>query len=703
MANSSEPLFQIPGISSGLDWGDMIDTIMEKARVPITIWEAQQDTLRLKVGLYEEFSSVLKTARNTLTVLKQPSTFKMKQAEVVSHTSGVSESAILTATATTDAYLGKWDIEVLQKAVAENRVSNRFNSASEALGLEGSFFIRTGSQRVEIGVKSSESLREINLKISQALDDHGNSLNIDSKLIDNRLVLSSSFSGLGSSTGTSATVTRGSWTTGSGGKDFLPLPDDGVTYPLITEVKSGSTTYTEGIDYSYDQGTGTISWLSGGAHPATDEEYTITFDGEYTWNTNTFSLEAGTGADIIAALGLDLNDAEHYAAAQDAELLVEGVHIVRSSNTIDDLIGGVTLDIQGPGKVTMNILADTEEAVTSIEEFVTAYNEVMDWINIRLSEESEVDTLAKDDPKRSDDFYKKFGLLHGDSLLWQTKSQLRRLTADPVNILGPLKQFSQIGITTEDTDHGKSGKLVFDKDVFMKAMTPNSLPFMDQWMTDALRDSTTPLNELKTGFTGGNFYINAGGKRTRVSVEASDTLSDINSKINIAKDIASGNRIGVRSTIIGNALSISSTDIDEAIRFEDPDGVLKKLGIDVSDPFDSIHHVQDTSAYVGNLLTTAMSNLDTYFGNLVDSSQVAVGSSVSIKGRVASQISHLNTQITDIDKRIANFETQLATKQRGLYSQYSKMEITLAKLNQQYSWLASTISSLTAQQGANAS
>jgi flagellar capping protein FliD len=678
-------MFQFTGVTSGIEWGDMIDTIMEAARKPVETWEAEQDTLELKVGLYEEFSAVLKSVRSTFTSLKLASTFKTKAAEVTSLSSGLAGNAVLTATATTEAYIDQWDIEVLQKATTEQRIGDRFSSSSTALGLSGTFFVRSGSQRVAIEVASSDSLRDINLKLSQAVDDHGNSLNITSKLVDNRLVITSAFSGLGSSTGSSATVTRGSWTDGTGGADYLPLPGEGGTYPTITKIASGTTTYTEGTDYTYDQSTGTITWLSGGARPGADSEYTVTFDGEYTWNTNTFALEAGTGDDILSSLGLNVNDDEHHIAAQDALLIVDGVRVTRSSNEIDDLIGGVTLKLQGPGKVLLDITTDMEQAVTAIQNFVDAYNDAMDWINIRLSEESDEDAET--------DFDKKFGLLHGDSLLWQIKDQLRRLLSDPQNILGPLKQLSQIGITTESSDYGKSGKLEFDSSVFMQAATPGSLSFLDQWMSDAFSDSKTPLNELKTGFTGGTFSITVGGKTATISVKATDTLTDVSAKIAAARDSA-GNALRLRSSIVDNTLSLSSTNTGENLSFTDPDGVLLALGIDIANPEDATHHVQDTSAYVGNLVTTLMSKLDTYFGNLVDSSQVQVGSTVAIKGRIASRINSLTTQISTIDERIAAFEKQLSIKERGLNDRFSQMETILSQLNQQAEWLASTLSAL---------
>jgi flagellar capping protein FliD len=67
---------------------------------------------------------------------------------------------------------------------------------------------------------------------------------------------------------------------------------------------------------------------------------------------------------------------------------------------------------------------------------------------------------------------------------------------------------------------------------------------------------------------------------------------------------------------------------------------------------------------------------------------------VAIKGRIASWINSLTTQISTIDERIAAFEKQLSIKERGLNDRFSQMETILSQLNQQAEWLASTLSAL---------
>ena len=89
-----------------------------------------------------------------------------------------------------------------------------------------------------------------------------------------------------------------------------------------------------------------------------------------------------------------------------------------------------------------------------------------------------------------------------------------------------------------------------------------------------------------------------------------------------------------------------------------------------------------------------MKNLDTYLGNLVDTSQTPVGTTVIVKGRVASQIKSIDDQIKNIDKRIANFEIRMKIMQQSYYNQFVAMEKNMSRMNQQLSWMTSMASKL---------
>ena len=809
-----------------MDWGGMIDKIMENARAVEKPWETEKETLELKIGLYQELSGGLKQLQQTVTPLKLPSEYNKKTAALtVLSPAGATAESILTATPASEAVIQDWDLEVQNTATAERRISNYYSSATAALGLAGSFDIRVGGQRASITVASTDSLRQINYKIQQAVDPGGNRLALSAQLVNNRIVLSSSNTGLGSTSATGATMRRGTWSATTGGDDYLPhkmdvaytkgtgssdqiapltsgqypstisiegktattdytydnttgtvswvaghepatgtdfkvtyekgypgyiaeiksgsvtytsgtdftydgttgkihwnaganhpaagasyevtfkstvsktkgSPDgtDSITrpssgvFPASITVKSGSTTYTSGVDYTWDQATGTIDWGLGGSEPAPGTDYSVTLGEEYTYAANPFYLENDTGG-VLSGLGLLGNLGTSYSKADDANLLLNGVAVTRASNTITDLIGNTTLNLKGAGHVSMSVETDAEQAITDIQSFVELYNEVIDWINIRLSEESK---KTSTDTTKSDDFNKKFGLLHGDSLLWQTKARMRQLISDPLNIAGPLRMLAQVGITTESADYGKSGKLEFDTEKFMDALTPGKMDFMDEWMSDQKTSATESLGKIVAGFTGGDFTITQGGKTATVSITADDSLTSMAQKINSART-SDGSSIEVAASVVDRKLVIRSTRLGETMTFTDGNSVLSKLGIDITAPEDATHHVQGTASYVGELMTRAMTQFDSYLDDLVKSTQVQVGPTTAPQGRVASQILYLQNRVSSIDQRIEDYELRMDIMEQGLWTRFTTMEKALTKLNAQSSALASAFASL---------
>ncbi len=97
---------------------------------------------------------------------------------------------------------------------------------------------------------------------------------------------------------------------------------------------------------------------------------------------------------------------------------------------------------------------------------------------------------------------------------------------------------------------------------------------------------------------------------------------------------------------------------------------------------------------VAAIMNTTMERMDEFVGNMVDASQVEVGSTTAPKGRIASQINTWQSEINTISKRIAEFDRRLELRARGLYEQFSQAEVRLAKLQQQASWLASVVGQL---------
>ncbi len=119
----------------------------------------------------------------------------------------------------------------------------------------------------------------------------------------------------------------------------------------------------------------------------------------------------------------------------DAAMVVDGVSVTRGSNSIDDVIQGLTLDLKGVGHAVATIERNQAVASTALSGFVNAYNELKD----------QVAALSG-------------GTLSGSSLLRGVESRLRGVLNQSLTGLGDISYISQLGITSNE----KTGKLQFD-------------------------------------------------------------------------------------------------------------------------------------------------------------------------------------------------------------------------------------------------
>lgn len=127
-------------------------------------------------------------------------------------------------------------------------------------------------------------------------------------------------------------------------------------------------------------------------------------------------------------------------AATQARVSVNGTSIYRSSNTISDLFPGVTLDLKSAAnptkEVTVTVANDAEATKKQVQDFVDAYNKVVDF----FAEQSALDAEGKAK-----------GPLFGDSLLRSSRSTLRSILGGSVSGTGnqAYQLLSQIGITAD--------------------------------------------------------------------------------------------------------------------------------------------------------------------------------------------------------------------------------------------------------------
>jgi flagellar hook-associated protein 2 len=338
------------------------------------------------------------------------------------------------------------------------------------------------------------------------------------------------------------------------------------------------------------------------------------------------------------------------------------------------------------GRVELDISQDAEKAVTAVQDFLTAYNEVLSWINTRLTEkELDASTKATVD---SDDFRMKWGVLNGNSLLRTSKERLRRLT-------------SQIYIT----------------------------PVLQR----VSRDPVYGTMDLK-GIVGDSFSITVAGRAMNVLIQSGDTIQTIKDRINdpnyptpggnpfldysvvppaasLAKAEVSGNKLTIRG-LQGEALTLGgSTAALSVLGLNFEYTALSQVGIKlpaqsaVTDQAKLGELEFDTSVFmtalenntddVALLMTSFASSMDAYMKDMLTAAEKEVAPGITTpQGAVIREIKAIDTEIQSIDKYLTEYDRRLEMKRQSLFNQYSAAETVLAELMEQASWLSSVVAQL---------
>lgn len=128
------------------------------------------------------------------------------------------------------------------------------------------------------------------------------------------------------------------------------------------------------------------------------------------------------------------------------------VLLTSSTNTLDNVIQGVTIDLRQTSDSPVNVVVsrDTEAMEKSINDFVTAYNAVLD-------------KLARYDSYNSET--KQSTALFGDATIRSIRDGLRNLVqGTPDGVTGSFKRFFEVGLKV-----GSQSKLEFNREKFRTA------------------------------------------------------------------------------------------------------------------------------------------------------------------------------------------------------------------------------------------
>jgi len=215
---------------------------------------------------------------------------------------------------------------------------------------------------------------------------------------------------------------------------------------------------------------------------------------------------------------------------ENAEFTINGVPVVRSSNTITDVIDGLSFTLTGKTEgspASVSVAMDTDVVLERVQEFVDKFNEVKDILN----------ELTEFNPDSVSDS----GLLLGDSTVRTINSQMRAILGQVVPGLesASVRSFAEIGISSDST----TGKLSIDEVAFKKQLIANpddvAALFADQGRTTDAQVSFVS-NSINT--VPGSYDINITTAATRgevsgsVSLGASTTIDANNDSLSIKID-----------------------------------------------------------------------------------------------------------------------------------------------------------------------
>ncbi len=149
----------------------------------------------------------------------------------------------------------------------------------------------------------------------------------------------------------------------------------------------------------------------------------------------------------------DYRPVNPLSTAHDAVIIMDGIEVVRSSNSIDDLIPGVNLTLHSSSEdpVNLSIKRNIDSIKDSLIRFIGYYNQLHTRINILTRRDESIIEDAKflneDEKERA---HSELGLFQGNLTLNQLKSRLQRIMMNPYPTRGKrdLSLLAHIGIAT---------------------------------------------------------------------------------------------------------------------------------------------------------------------------------------------------------------------------------------------------------------
>ena len=494
---------RITGMASGMDIDKMVSDLMKAERIPQDKLRQKKDLLSFQTSLYREVNTKMAALRSTLNDIRYSSTMTgFKGTSSNSDVSVTSNSAIAASSHTVE----------VQGLAASAVVTG--NSGVTNFGLAGSNYLPA-------------AIDSTNNKFVLTVDNSAKYITLPDGTYDDAQMKAELQKQIDMTFG-SGKVTVDN----TGGKlSFTPITKGGYTPQVIVNEGNGAMNalgFSEGQSYRINlnqslsdlaaSGKMNTAIVIPGQFQVTGDSGSpvmINYDGtdsiqsimnkvnsssanmtmSYDANNDQFvfkSRKTGAAAEVTVSdnTGNFLSAIKVGNATQngtDAAYTLDGASQTNATNTITTADGSVvTFNKITTAPVTISVASDPSAVVDKIKKFIASYNDMIDLVNTRLSEQTQrgFDPLTdeqKQDMKDSDianwETKVKTGLLNKSPILKEIKTSLRELfSKDVAGIDDAYNTLSEVGITTVPYVVGvprDAGKLQLDESKLLDAISKN--------------------------------------------------------------------------------------------------------------------------------------------------------------------------------------------------------------------------------------
>lgn len=459
--------------STNLDVNSIVSQLMTVERRPITKLNVKEAGYQAKLTAYGSVKGAVAGFQSAVQSLSSASKFQAVKAIP-------SDATVFSASASSIAVAGTYSLEVTSLAQAQKLVATGQASSTAAIG-NGTATTVT----FDFGTISGGTFDSVTGKYTGA-----------------------AFATSG--TGTKSITIDSSNNSLQGIRDAINAAKMGVTATIIND------------------GSGTPYRLS------------LSSDSSGVSNSLKISTSGGDGtiATLLAHDPAGLPAAQHLSqtvTAQNAVFKVNGVAVSKASNTVSDVVQGVTLTLLNKTTTAANLTVarDTAAVSSSISGFVKAYNDLAKT----LKDVSAYDAASQ-----------KGAILQGDSTVRSLQSQLRSmLSTSVVGTSGALTTLSDVGVSFQ-----KDGTLALNQTKLDSAIASNFGDIASLFAAVGNgTDSLVSFNSATSNTKPGNYAVNI------TQVAAKGRITGDLSVPATGNTIAAGTAINV--TLDGVAASVALT------------------------------------------------------------------------------------------------------------------------------------------------